>query len=229
MDIVITGCSRGIGLEMVRLFAADNNNRVLAVSRNVGPLKNIQEQFPESLMPFAAEITTTDFIPLFCRHLESLKFAPSVLINNAGLLINKRFEELTANDVDALVAVNLKSPFLIIRALIPYLSKPAHIVNIGSMGGFQGSEKFPGLSLYSATKGALAVLTECLAVELQGSGIAINCLALGSAQTEMLQEAFPGYVSPISAQAMAGFIHRFALDGHHFFNGKVIPVSSTTP
>jgi NAD(P)-dependent dehydrogenase (short-subunit alcohol dehydrogenase family) len=97
------------------------------------------------------------------------------------------------------------------------------------MGGFQGSVKFPGLSLYSASKGALAILTECLAEEYKEKGPKFNCLAIGSAQTEMLEEAFPGYQAPLSAGEMAGFIADFALNGHRFFNGKVLPVAVTTP
>ena len=89
------------------------------------------------------------------------------------------------------------------------------------MGGFQGSAKFKGLSYYSASKAAIACLTECLANEFKPYGISVNCLALGSVQTEMLNEAFPGYKAPVDAKQMAGFIAEFALTGHRFFNGKI--------
>lgn len=229
MDVIITGCSRGIGFELSRIFATDSSCRVLAISRTMKGLSDLKKLFPNTLFPFQDDITSADFINHLYLRLDELHFAPSLLINNAGLLVNKGFESLTANNLDDMMNVNLKSPFLLIQALMPYFHKPAHIVNIGSMGGFQGSVKFPGLSLYSASKAALAALTECLAVELQGTDIHVNCLAIGSAQTEMLEEAFPGYVSPVSAREMATFIHQFALSGHRFFNGKVIPVSSTTP
>ena len=97
------------------------------------------------------------------------------------------------------------------------------------MGGFQGSTKFAGLSAYSSSKSALSGLTECLAEELKDRNIAVNCLALGAVQTEMLGKAFPGYKAPLSAAKMAEFICEFALTGQLFFNGKIIPVSSTTP
>ena len=97
------------------------------------------------------------------------------------------------------------------------------------MGGFQGSSKFPGLSAYSASKAALGNLTECLAEEFKEMGIAVNALALGAVKTEMLEEAFPGYVPPVNAQEMAGFMANFATSGHHFFNGKILPVSVSTP
>jgi NAD(P)-dependent dehydrogenase (short-subunit alcohol dehydrogenase family) len=105
----------------------------------------------------------------------------------------------------------------------------SHIVNISSMGGFQGSSKYKGLSYYSASKSALACLTECLANEFSEYGISVNCLALGSVKTEMLDKAFPGYKAPVDAKEMAEFISDFALTGHKFFNGKILPVAVTNP
>jgi NAD(P)-dependent dehydrogenase (short-subunit alcohol dehydrogenase family) len=152
-----------------------------------------------------------------------------ILVNNAGLLIHKPFELMEEADFDQMFQANVKSAFKLTKCLFPYFSENAHIVNIGSMGGFQGSMKFPGLSLYSASKGALAILTECLAEEFKERKIKVNCLALGSAQTEMLDEAFPGYRAPLSAIEMATFITDFSLNGHRWFNGKILPVSVVTP
>ena len=97
------------------------------------------------------------------------------------------------------------------------------------MGGFQGSAKFKGLSIYSAAKGALNILTECLAEEFNEVGIKVNSLALGSVNTEMLQQAFPGYKAMVQPQEMALYIKNFAETAHHYLNGKIIPVSLTTP
>jgi NAD(P)-dependent dehydrogenase (short-subunit alcohol dehydrogenase family) len=97
------------------------------------------------------------------------------------------------------------------------------------MGGFQGSAKFPGLSFYSASKAALCCLTECLATELKDKSIKMNALALGSVQTEMLDKAFPGYKAPVKAEEIAEFITDFAINGHRYVNGKVLPVSLSTP
>jgi NAD(P)-dependent dehydrogenase (short-subunit alcohol dehydrogenase family) len=182
MDILITGCSRGIGLELVKLMSAQGH-RVLAVSRNIQALENI-----------------------------------SSLVT-----------PLSLDDFDAMFHVNMKGPFLLLQALADRLRKGAHVVNIGSMGGYQGSAKFAGLSLYSASKAALAVFSECLAEEWKEKGVKVNCLALGAAQTEMLEAAFPGYNAPVSAAEMASFIADFSLNGHRFFNGKVLPVSVSTP
>ncbi|MFU8845146.1 MAG: SDR family oxidoreductase, partial [Bacteroidales bacterium] len=115
------------------------------------------------------------------------------------------------------------------RFLLPFFSSGSHIINVSSMGGYQGSVKFPGLSLYSAAKGAIAILTECLAEEFKSRKINVNCLAIGAVQTEMLQEAFPGYQAPLKPVEMAEFMFDFAMQGHRFFNGKILPVSVSTP
>ena len=104
-----------------------------------------------------------------------------------------------------------------------------HVVNIGSMGGVQGSVKFPGLSAYSSSKAALANLTECLAEEYKETPIRFNCLALGSVNTEMLKDAFPGFEGSNEPNEMAKFIKEFALTGYKFYNGKVLPVATSTP
>ncbi len=109
------------------------------------------------------------------------------------------------------------------------MGQGAQVINIGSMGGYPGSSKFPGLSIYSSVKGALATLSECLAEELKEYHIKVNCLALGAVQTEMLEKAFPGYVAPVSPAEMAAFIQNFILETSKCMNGKVIPVSLNTP
>jgi NAD(P)-dependent dehydrogenase (short-subunit alcohol dehydrogenase family) len=152
-----------------------------------------------------------------------------ILINNAGLLLNKPFGSISASEFDGIFNVNVRAPFMLTQALLPLLKEGSHVLNIGSMGGVQGSVKFPGLSVYSASKGALSVLTECLAAELEERKIAVNCLAFGSVQTEMLAKAFPGYEALTTATAMGEFVADFAMKGHKLFNGKVLPVSLSTP
>ncbi|MBL7933330.1 MAG: SDR family oxidoreductase, partial [Bacteroidia bacterium] len=138
---------------------------------------------------------------------------------------------ISSAELTSVYQTNVFAPFILTQKLVPLMGRKskAHIVNISSMGGVQGSSKFPGLSAYSSSKTALCGLTECLAEELKTNNISVNCLAIGSVQTEMLAKAFPGYKAPLSAKQMAEFISDFALNGHKYFNGKIIPVSSTTP
>jgi len=230
--ILITGTSQGIGFELLSQFLLDQNHKVIAIARK--PLNQSIPIFDQAikenrLFPFELDLVKDDFHPL-ANTLNAMN-GVDIVINNAGFLVNKPFVEQSEVDWQKQFDVNVFSPARLIRFLYPWLllSGNAHIVNITSMGGFQGSSKFPGLSAYSASKAALGTLTECLAVEFSGKGISVNALALGAVQTEMLTQAFPGYEAPISANKMADFITNFALNGHQFFNGKQIPVAFTTP
>jgi NAD(P)-dependent dehydrogenase (short-subunit alcohol dehydrogenase family) len=230
--ILITGTSQGIGFELLCQFLLDQNHEVIAIARK--PLDQSISVFNQAvkehrLFPFELDLVKDDFYPL-SNTLNAMN-GLDIVINNAGFLVNKPFVEQSEEDWQMQFDVNVFSPAKLIRFLYPWLllSGNAHIVNITSMGGFQGSSKFPGLSAYSASKAALGTLTECLAVEFSGKGISVNALALGAVQTEMLSQAFPGYEAPISAHKMADFIANFALNGHQYFNGKQIPVAFTTP
>ena len=234
MNIVITGASRGIGFALAKKFAQTPGNKVFALARTeekLAKLKSEIEQFSDDTRLFYKpfDVMTgdvkNDLLPVIKKDMQGI----DILINNAGLLLNKPFEELSDADFDLTFGVNVKGVFRLIRDLMPLINKPAHIINISSMGGFQGSAKFPGLSLYSASKGAVAVLTECLAEELKDRKISVNSLAIGAVQTEMLAEAFPGYKAPLSSEEMAEFIADFAVNGQKYYNGKVLPVSSSTP
>jgi len=233
MNIIVTGASRGIGFDIVRELSKNAAHKIIAISRNTERLEVLKKQ---CLAEHKNEITTVD-IDLATLPNDQLNQAlqqfdcVDVLINNAGVLINKPFLELTAGDWQQMFGVNLFTVVELVKAVHPKLSKSAqaHIVNIGSMGGFQGSSKFPGLSGYSASKAALANLTECLAEEFTADNIKVNCLALGAVNTEMLGQAFPDYKAPLDSHEMAKFITNFALNTHQYLNGKVIPVSLTTP
>ncbi len=234
MNIIVTGASKGIGYETVKAFAAESGNNIVAVSRNNELLEKLKMECDafssgSTVYILPADLEKESFSPELFDHISRYIDSVDVLINNAGLLINKPIDELTALDFDRLFAVNVKSVFGLIQMLLPVFSPDAHIINISSMGGFQGSAKFPGLSLYSASKGALAVLTECLAEELKDRKIKVNALALGAVQTEMLARAFPGYQAPVNPLELAEFIKIFAITSHHFLNGKIIPVSLSTP
>lgn len=232
MTILITGASKGIGFEMVKQFSELPNTMVIAVSRNIVTLtKLVNQNNTHSILPIKADITSAVAQKKLVNTLKSLGLKIDVLINNAGEIINKPFEKITSKELQSVYNTNVFGPFTLIQSLLPVFNKKnkSHIINISSMGGFQGSSKFPGLSAYSSSKSALSGLTECLAEELKPKNISVNCLAIGAVQTEMLSKAFPGYKAPLTASEMAKFICNFALTGHIYFNGKIIPVASTTP
>jgi 3-oxoacyl-[acyl-carrier protein] reductase len=232
MLILITGASKGIGFEAAKLLAQNPDTLVIAVSRNIDALtKLVEKQNTHALLPLKADITNPLHLRRIVSTIRTLKLPLDVLINNAGSIVNKPFEKISSKELQSVYATNVFAPFLLTQALLPLFNKKSrsHVVNISSMGGFQGSAKFPGLSAYSSSKGALSGLSECLAEELKEKNIAVNCLALGAVQTEMLQKAFPGYQAPLKPKEMAEFLCHFALTGQRFFNGKIIPVSSATP
>lgn len=233
MNIVLTGASSGIGFEAALEFTLQTENKVVCIARSADKLRKLLEIAkginPDcTLLPVEFDIVNDDYAALVPFLKERLGTV-DILINNAGALINKPFLELSAEDLNEMFQSNVTGHFNMIQNLLPLMHNGSHIVNIGSMGGFQGSVKFPGLAAYSSSKGALHTLTECLAFELADTGIKVNCLALGSAQTEMLEQAFPGYQSPVMAFEMGKYVADFAKTGHKFFNGKIIPVAVTTP
>ncbi|HON19027.1 MAG TPA: SDR family oxidoreductase [Salinivirgaceae bacterium] len=222
-NIVISGVSQGIGFELVKKL--HQNHQVFAITSHKEKAQTILPETNVTLLEI--DYLTTDPFSASIPFPERV----DILINNAGILINKPFEELTKEEIEKSLAVNFTGALRLIQRLIPNLkqSPTAHVVNIGSMGGFQGSSKYPGLSVYSATKGALAVLTESLASEYVNTNIRFNCLCLGAVQTEMLQQAFPGYQAPINPNGMAEFIIDFAFNGRNYFNGKILPVALSNP
>jgi NAD(P)-dependent dehydrogenase (short-subunit alcohol dehydrogenase family) len=234
MNIIITGASSGVGFEAVIELVLSGKHKVMALARSQDKLERLLEiannLSPESkLYAIAFDIVHDDYSSLQQFIATNFDNRVDVLINNAGVLINKPFTELLETDFVEMLQSNFIGHVRMIQGVLDLMPAGAHIVNIGSMGGFQGSAKFTGLSAYSASKAALHTLTECLAQEFIDKGIKVNCLALGSAQTEMLEKAFPGYESPVMAFEMGKYIADFALTGQQFFNGKVLPVALSTP
>lgn len=234
MNIIITGASSGVGFEAVLELILSGDHQVIALARSedkLGRLLEIAQGLnPDCVLyPVAFDIVHDDYSALLQFIKSRFENRVDILINNAGMLVNKPFADLLETDFVEMLQSNFIGHVRITQSLLPIMAAGAHIVNIGSMGGFQGSNKFPGLSAYSASKAALHTLTECLAQELAERQIKVNCLALGSAQTEMLEKAFPGYESPVMAFEMGKYIADFALTGHKFFNGKILPVAVTTP
>lgn len=230
--VVVTGASRGVGAALVAELVRAHGRTVVAVARSAEALDALAAACagaPGRIEPLALDLGTEAAVERVRAHVGERRVA--ALVNNAGLLITRPFGQWTLDDAQRLFRINAAVPFLLAQALADRLQgdPPGHVVNIGSMGGFQGSVKFPGLALYSGSKAAAAGLTECLAEELKGRGVHCNCLCFGAVDTEMLRAAFPGYQAPVTADEMGRFVAGFVLEGHKLFNGKVLPVSSSTP
>ncbi|WP_440067339.1 SDR family NAD(P)-dependent oxidoreductase [Tenacibaculum discolor] len=224
-NVVITGTSRGIGFELAQQFA-NQGHQVLALSRNTKPLEQINHS---NITTISVDLSNEIDIEKAVNFVTTEWKKVDILINNAGKLINKPFEQLTTQDFEEVYRVNVFAVAELTRNLLPFMQKGSHVITVSSMGGIQGSMKFPGLAAYSSAKGAVITLSELLAEEYKEQQIAFNVLALGAVQTEMLEEAFPGYEAPLSAKEMANYIFDFALTGNKYYNGKVLQVSSSTP
>ena len=229
MNIIVIGGTRGIGKELVLIMAQDINNQILVTGRNEDVLKSLSSRF-QNVDTLTLDLSAFDAkLELFRKRVNDNFKQVDILINMAGFLIAKEFADIEIMEARMMMEINFFGPASIIRVLKPLMSHGSHIINIASMGGFQGSAKYKGLSYYSASKAALACLSECLAEEFKESGISVNCLALGSVRTEMFNEAFTGYKALLSATEMAEFISDFALKGHKYMNGKIIPVALNNP
>lgn len=232
--VLVTGAGSGIGNALVKELVG-RGHEVFAVSRNAERLKDLAAALPEGTVHvLPADITTEEGISAVTRLVATHGGRLQVLVNCAGRLINKPFSELSAADWQEVYRTNVIGMALLIRAVLPMMHSEIgepqpHIVNVSSMGGVQGSMKFPGLSAYSSSKSAVCGLTECLAEEFKGIGVRVNALAIGSVETEMFRAAFPGLEAAVSASRMARFMADFALNGQELFNGKILQVSSSTP
>ena len=225
MNIVITGVSKGIGKELVnqylnstlvnKIYACTSSKSDVSFNDNRVEVLDLDLSNGSSISSIVGEIKVSEI---------------DLLINNAGYLRSSGFSESSIDDVRQMFEINYFGPYQLIQKLLPLLKAGAgQVINIGSMGGYQGSLKFDGLAAYSCSKAALACLSECLAVELASANVSVNCLALGAVNTEMLQKAFPDYISDVTPKEIASFVKLFSESTGKLINGKIIPVSRTTP
>ncbi len=220
MNIIITGASRGIGYETAKILSKEH--KVISISRSAE--KNKLPGVIPIAFDFEKGNIKKDLLPEIKKHFKSV----DILINNAATFIKKTFEEISKEEFEKVFRVNLFSIAELTQAILPLIKK-GHVLNIASMGGVQGSIKFPGLSAYSSSKGALITLTECLSEEYKDKGISFNAIAFGAVQTEMLAEAFPNFKAPITAEEAAKFVSDFAINGNKYFNGKILQMALSTP
>jgi len=235
MNVVITGASSGIGYQTAYRFAVEHGAKVVAIARRGNRLSELRqsvlrEACSGEIIPIELDLERIEKADLYNKVYNKVD-SVDILINNAAKLLTKPFLEISKDDLKTMYGVNVFSIYTVIQALFPLMEKGKwkHIVNITSIGGLGGTQKFSGLSGYSSSKGAVTILTECLAEEMREMGFKVNGLAFGAVQTEMLSEAFPGYVAPVTDVEISTFLMDFSMKGHQFFNGKVLPVSSTNP
>jgi len=225
---IVTGASRGIGRETAKHLAG-NDLQVWALARSEGKLNELRDEYPENITPYPIDLMKTDELEAFFDHIKSNSYKVDSLINNAGLLRKDTLADSSDKDWKLMFDIHVMAPVRLIRGLLNFFSDSAHVVNISSMAGYQGSSKFPGMAAYCTAKGALATATEALATELSDYSVHCNALCIGAVQTEMLEEAFPGMDAPVSAEEMGRYVADFTLNARGLYNGQVLPVNVGDP
>lgn len=171
MRILVTGASRGIGKTVCEnidgeIYASSRNEALLACYKNY----------------CTADLSKTEDLEKLGRYIE--EHSIDVLINNAGEYIYSPVENLSFNDIQRLIKINLEAPLYLISKAVPYMKKKGfgRIINIGSISGVMGEA---GASIYSASKSGLIGMTKSLALELAEYGITVNTINPGWVDTEM--------------------------------------------
>lgn len=228
MAVLITGASRGLGRALVKEYR-ENGSLVIGLSRGLGLSFKKEGQ---GYYKVAFDWKQYDGLgKMLGDLLEGEGERIDVLVNNAGLL--NKSDLMTSDKASFLeqMEVNVWNALEVFRTLYSgsLFSRQAQVINIGSMGGVQGTLKFPGLFSYSASKAALISLTEAMDAEFGSEGLSFNCLALGAVNTEMLKAAFPGYISQVEPENMAKFIRMFSEGSGQLMSGKVIQVAKSNP
>jgi len=224
--VCITGASRGLGLALAEAFLKNSNLDVAAVTRSEAP-HPLAAAWGDRLRVVRADISSETGRAEVYKELDGMQ-PLSVLIHNAGALAFKPFAETDADTLRRIYEVNVFAPYLLTQKLLP-LADRTHIISISSIGGVQGSLKFGGLSAYSSSKAALNCLTEMWSEEFKDTDIVFNCLALGSVETDMFKEAFPGVSAACTPQTMGEYIADFAFSAVDVMRGKIISLSLGNP
>ncbi len=223
---VVTGASSGIGQRTAELLA-DRGARVVIAARSEAKLREIAAS--RDMHVVAGDVSDSAFIERLFAETES-KFGPcDVLVNNAGMIDPAPLLDTTPERWDRMFAVNVHSIYLACRRALPSMiqRRSGTIVNVASISGVIGPEKFPGWVSYCASKGAVISLTEALAVEIKEHGVRVNSVSPGSVDTKMWAEASGGAPAEMTADEVAEAILFLASERSRPMNGQDLHVYSS--
>lgn len=201
---IVTGASRGIGRATARRLRS-GGARVALFARSADALREIAASAPESYIAIDGDVTSEDDVERLFAATEE-RFGPcSMLVNCAGMIDPKPFGDVSREDWNRMFDVNVTGAFLTIRRALPGMKRAQRgsIVNVASISGVSGPQKFPGFVSYCASKSALIMLTESLAFELGDSAVRVNALSPGSVDTEMWAEASGGAPADMTPEEIA--------------------------
>ncbi|MFD1427799.1 NAD(P)-dependent dehydrogenase (short-subunit alcohol dehydrogenase family) [Kroppenstedtia sanguinis] len=179
--VIITGGSKGLGASLARRFA-QGGAQVVAAARSTDALERLAGEFSGHIFPFTCDLTQADQVKSLIDTTVNQFGKLDILVNNAGVGRFGSIPELSEEDWDLMMNVNLKGPFLTSKFAIPHLiPSKGHIVNVSSVAGI---EAFPGGGGYCASKFGLMALADVLTKELKKHEVKVNTICPGSIQTE---------------------------------------------
>ena len=190
---LVTGGRRGIGRAVVDRFVQEGAT-VMICGRSGRP-----EDLPESIFWQTADVSIIEDVLTLAEAVRAVFGELSILVNNAGVQIEKTILDTTDKDWDRLMGTNAKGVFLCCREMIPLMSKGGSIINIGSVSGNLAD---PGLALYNASKAFVHGLTRSIAID-HGPHIRCNAVSPGWIMTDMADSAFAVATNPQRAKADA--------------------------
>jgi NAD(P)-dependent dehydrogenase (short-subunit alcohol dehydrogenase family) len=204
---IITGAGRGVGRAAALRFAREGA-RVVLFSRTPAPLHVVAAEIARQGYPFLSVVGDVsreeDVHTLFQQTLQTFKRV-DILVNCAGIVIVRPFAEMDTSTWDHVLGVNLRGTFLCCHEAFRIMAaqRSGVIVNLSSLSGVKGVEKFPGLSAYNVSKAGVASLTEILAVEGKPYNIRICAISPGAVDTEMLKQAAPHLKAAMTPEDLA--------------------------
>ncbi len=224
---IVTGASSGIGRATAELLAR-RGARVAIFARSKRKLTSFASNYPGRILGVAGDVSAEDDLNRLFDTVED-HFGPcDVLVNNAGMIDAAHVVEMSAEQADRIFAVNMRSVFLASRRALPNMIERGRgcIVNVASISGVAGPEKFPGFAVYNASKAAVVAFTEGLAVEVKEHGIRVNCVSPGSVDTKMWNEVSGGAPAAMKPEEVAETILFLASERSRPINGQNLHVYS---
>ena len=180
---LVTGASRGIGRE-IAVALAGAGARVACVATNEELLKSLAAELGDRALPLKADVSKAEDIDRVVEEAAKAFGRLDILVNNAGITRDNLLLRMKEEEWDAVLDVNLKGPFLLMKAAIRHImrSPAGRVINIASVSGIMGN---PGQANYSASKGGLIALTKTAAREYGSRNVCVNAVAPGFIKTDM--------------------------------------------
>jgi len=225
---IVTGASSGIGRSAAEMLA-QRGARVAIFARSAAKIDAIAAAHGDHMIAIAGDVSELASIERLFAKTESRFGRCDILINNAGMIDPAPLVDTTLDEWDRMFAVNVRGAFLGCRRALPSMieRKRGAIVNVSSISGVVGPEKFPGWVSYCASKGAVISMTEALAVEVKEHGVRVNCVSPGAVDTGMWAEASGGAPASMTPDEVAETILFLASERSRPMNGQNLNVYSS--